>query len=807
MSTIEELQRKLQEEKRLREEAESRALEEQRQRENAESRALEEQHQRENAESRALEEQHQRENAESRALEEQRRREKAEELSQPQTVRQYLEACHSLNLAIQVVTNPSLTTQGHTTDPSGRTFPRRIIPWDSFATGQEEIWNDLSVGDLFFRPNFPSKHQLQYVKSMLRPISSELGLRFFQHDVVENAIQTLVDTAYMDPLLRNNLGLKGTVTFESHLNLGTTKDDVTSESQQHKFPGEEDAGAEAEASASVLPPKPKTPPKARHKGNRKSNLADQFCVYRTLDGQNIPVLAIEYKPPHKLTLDEIVTGLQSEIQPDRDVINKDGQDFAFAARALATAVITQLFSYMIGKSLQYGYVCTGEAFVFLYIPDNPATVYFSVCVPNRDVVNDDETRLHRTAVAQVFAFILQAFRAKPLPELWHDEANKLDTWPVEREDILSKIPVSERKRKEPPASPYKPQRWKGFKRSPIRTRSSCKQLDADAANPEEDDENPPSPSPNPSLTGGKVILSKVTGLSSTDGEQGRHQKGQQQVQGQTTKTNVRDRSFCTQECLLGLAYGGPMDTNCPNSSYHGKTHIRQPEFLRLIRGQLAADRGYDADCAPLYLSGARGALFKVRLSSHGYTLVAKGMESLDRGHLQHEIEIYKRLEAIQGKHIPVCLGGIDLILPYHYDSGVYMHFMFLSWAGRRVFESHGQVNKTGIINAVTTILKAVHGLGILHRDAEPRNILYDAKSGNFMVVDFERAEFRGCQASSSIVFNNQAQKRKRGMSQKQEKDDFEKELEFAEARILRWTAISGSKLIRNGGRLLLEPAA
>jgi hypothetical protein len=73
--------------------------------------------------------------AEDRAAEEQRRREDAEELarsSQPQTLLQYLEACHLLDLAAQVVTDCSLTTQGDPTNPTGRIFPRRIIPWNNF---------------------------------------------------------------------------------------------------------------------------------------------------------------------------------------------------------------------------------------------------------------------------------------------------------------------------------------------------------------------------------------------------------------------------------------------------------------------------------------------------------------------------------------------------------------------------------------------------------------------------------------------------------------------------------------------------
>lgn len=69
------------------------------------------------------------------------------------------------------------------------------------------------------------------------------------------------------------------------------------------------------------------------------------------DDRNIPAVAIEYKAPHKLRRGEIVTGLVAEIQPDRDVINQEGEGYVFAARQLTTAVVTQLFSYMIGEGI------------------------------------------------------------------------------------------------------------------------------------------------------------------------------------------------------------------------------------------------------------------------------------------------------------------------------------------------------------------------------------------------------------------------------------------------------------------------
>ncbi|KJZ69734.1 hypothetical protein HIM_10874 [Hirsutella minnesotensis 3608] len=752
MDDIENLRRRLREEQFRREEAESRALVDQRRRE---------------------EEQRRREEAESRALVDQRRREAAEQLavaSRPQTLQQYLETCHSLHLAMQVITDRSSTTQGETTNPAGRIFPRRIIPWDDFVVRQEEIWDDLSMGELFSKPIFPSQHQMEYVESLLKPISSELGLRDFERDVVENAVQKLVDRAYTDPLLRSSLGLQGTVTFESHTNLGTTNDPI-SEPMGNMSLGRGSAGPAATTSALKPPSAPKSRRRARGKGNR----ADQFCIYRTSDGQDVPTLAIEYKAPHKLSIDEVVTGLESEIHPERDVINKDGQGFAFTARRLAAAVVTQLFSYMIGKGIQYGYVCTGQAFVFLHIPDDPSTVYFSVCVPNQDVMYDEETRLHRTAVAQVFAFILQALRARPPPETWHDEAETLGTWAVEYDDILRNIPASERKRKEPRASPYRPQRWKGFKRSPIRTRSGCQPPGSTIGQPEDDDEDPPSPTPNQSRTGGKT---SVAGTGSRGGgKRGRH-RGKQQQSGPATKPDIQSRPFCTQRCLLGLAYGWPMDESCPNADNHGQGHINRLEFLRLMRDQLATDRGRDADCAPIHRSGSRGSLFKVRLSSHGYTLVAKGVESLDLACLQHENEMYDRLRPIQGKYVPVCLGSIDLVRPYHYDSGVYVHFLFLSWAGQPLLHCTDEAVKAGIDDAVSKIFKAMHKLRVLHRDAEPRNMLYNPDSGKLMVVDFERAEFRGRQPLGLIVPNLQNRKRKRGILQKK-KDDFARELECA----------------------------
>ena len=795
-----EEQRRREEEQRRREEEQRRREEEQRQREEEQRRREEEQRRREEEQRRREEEQRRREEEQRRREEEQRRREEAEALaksSQPQALQDYLHGCHSLSLAIQVVTDPSCTTKGDTTKPAGRLFPRRIIPWNDFATEQEKTWDQLLISnDFHSRRAFPSQHQLAYVQSMIAPISAEHGLRHYERETVENAVQTLVNTVYDDNLLRNQLGLRGTVTFESHTNLGETNDSSITESMaQTRMNEDNQNNAERatkrrrkgkETAQNLQPVLPQTP-KKRRKARGKGNRADQFCICRTSDGQDFPTVAIEYKAPHKLRVDQIVKGLESEIQPERDVINKVDDDFGFAPKSLAAAVITQLFSYMIGKGVQYGYVCTGEAFVFLHIPDDPTEVHYSISVPNLDFQEDDENRFHRTAVAQVFAFVLRALRAKLPDQSWLDKTSTLDTWDVEYVDILRNIPETVRKQRY--HSPYKPQRWQGFQRSPIRTRSRCKPFEADVLqNDDEDDSPPPSPTQG-RTTRSRTILAETTGNAKINSK-GKQEQGTQGTQGtqptQKTRQKIEDRPYCTQKCLRGLVHGGPMDNECPNAHDHGRNHIRREVFVRLIRDQLARDRGPDADCVPLYLSGSRGALFKVRLSSHGYTLVAKGVEDCDRSLLLLESKCYDRLDSIQGYHVPVCIGVADLLLPYYYDCGVYVRFLLLSWAGQPLWRCINRDNKERLQNKAAIAFKALHRLHVLHRDAEIRNMVYDRQTDNLMIVDFERSEIRDRPALKSVDLNRPIRKRKYKCSQVEGKtDDFEAELRSVISRVSR----------------------
>ena len=121
--------------------------------------------------------------------------------------------------------------------------------------------------------------------------------------------------------------------------------------------------------------------------------ADQFCVLKSDEnGYTRPTVAIEYKAPHKLTPHTIALGPKTEIDTCRDVISQiqavdaleEHESEAYWCKYVMAAVVTQLFSYMVTQGTRFGYICTGQAYVFLRIGDDATNVYYSVHIPLRD---------------------------------------------------------------------------------------------------------------------------------------------------------------------------------------------------------------------------------------------------------------------------------------------------------------------------------------------------------------------------------------------------------------------------------------
>lgn len=502
--------------------------------------------------------------------------------------------------------------------------------------------------------------------------------------------------------------------------------------------------------------------------------ADQFCVYNTSDDVKETELRtaafiVEYKPPHKLTLGRIYEGLED--MELKDVIKRNKQEDSKATlRRLVAAVITQAYSYMVKLGLEYGYVCTGQAFIFLRIPDDPTTVYYFLSVPNGDVKattgwkpdSDQLNRLHLTAIGQVLAFALQALRTPPRDQTWRTRAeNQLKTWEVVYEDILEAV----QQKKPPPSSEYRPPSrimQEYLNMSPVRRSARIKSASVARGNhglgdviKEDDDDddslNLDTPSRRPPLP--KSLPQRSAQASAT--------ASQNKPAGRSDKKG-KSRQYCSQRCLLGLVNRGPLDMGCPNVLDHGtgRHSIGKATFLKLMHKQLSKDM--DTDCESVGVQGARGALLKITLTLHGYTVAAKCTVVHFVPHLKHEAAVYKKLRPIQGIHIPVYLGNLDLDRPYFYDGmAKLVHMMFLSYGGTCLIKLNKEHDRSGLVDQARISIEAIHRLGVLHKDSFVRNMLWNPEVDRVMMIDFERSEIVKNRRALGEISSNR--KRRLGM--------------------------------------------
>ncbi|KAM0800554.1 hypothetical protein BDR22DRAFT_889269 [Usnea florida] len=145
-----------------------------------------------------------------------------------------------------------------------------------------------------------------------------------------------------------------------------------------------------------------------------------------------------------------------------------------------------------------------------------------------------------------------------------------------------------------------------------------------------------------------------------------------------------------------------------NSDRHS---IFRQTFLNLMRAQLAEDRDSDVHC--WYISGSRGVMFKVTLSSHGYTVVGKGTVFAWVTDLRHEELVYRHIQDIQGKFVLVCLGSIDLETPYSHNPGVdIVHMMLLAYGGLSLPTPKLSASKAELLIQAATSFGAIHRRGV-----------------------------------------------------------------------------------------------
>ena len=670
------------------------------------------------------------------------------------TFLEFLDAVHvnfSMNMKVQM--DKTLATKGDPSNADGKLCPRLIRPWIEFNTQQKATWqqleelsNTIKSSRVFSTLAYLEGSEFQFE----RMVASEKDLEFFERYAVESQVSQIIKHFSTDPVIKEKLHLNGGVVFENHQNT-LSFDDPEVVSRMHQLSLQ-------------------TPRKDSTKHNPVMTRApelvlkhtDQMCVYNVAEDQNIVCFIIEYKAPHKLTLAHLKEGLRP-MNPMKDLMqcpnipSKDQAEarVAYHSGLLVAAVITQAFSYMVESGLQFGYVCTGEAFVFLNVrPEDPTTVYYHLSIPNIDVGSSTgwspestaPNLLHLTALGQVLAFTLQTLQQRALGAEWIGKAKGvLDRWVVDPQSILAQIPESVRL--EIAHSEFKPttrrQELLAF-HSPRFLRSkaeSLRQFDLDRVN--EDDQM--SSGDDEDDKHGDGHDDEDNDVDTPSRPSGRHRdlkKSMAPRKRYDTRNSGLRVAYCTQRCLRGLLMGGILDRNCPNHRRHhkhGDYHsITSETFLLLVRKQLF--KNLDAGCYPLYVQGSRGALFKVQLLSHGYTVAAKCTIYAYVEDLVHEGKVYKQLEKIQGIHIPVCLGNINLERIYTFNCGVQIiHMMLMAWGGSRIDSPSSLPKLQLVMKQAIHAIHAIHELGILHMDVSPRNILWSDELQRVMFIDFERA--------------------------------------------------------------------
>ncbi|CAG8878831.1 unnamed protein product [Penicillium nalgiovense] len=616
-----------------------------------------------------------------------------------------LDRCHdSLSQAIRVETDATLTTQGNATDPVNRLYPKRIVPWPDFPQLQEQVWSKFDRTAAFTsRLLFPSDTQIDYVATNIQnnPIYSETSLRNFERDTVDNFVEKIINTLRDDDALCHEFVIQGRVTFYDRAN-----------------PSEnllESSLGQMSLQDTQTPQKPANTRRGRGRGKargaaqrqkdgtsrRRNRRADQFCVHTVADERQIPVHAVEFKAPHKVTIPELVAGLH-HIDLARDVIDQEGDTFEFNATCLVAAVVTQIFSYMIDSGVQYGYICTGEAFA------------------------DDELRLHRTAIGQVLAFTLQALAAEAPSQEWHDAAHdKLKTWEVEYLDVLRKIP--ETLLKDPRASNYRPSHWK-LEPKTHNTRS-CARCKPDMSTPKHS-------STEGSGSDEESHSQSIAAAARSRSSRGRGNNRQSTKESESTRagrdnkqTSRKDgqstRPYCTIACIRGIVNREPLHKECPNWKLHGgQTHSMGPqEFTSRLHRQLARNRNH------------------ATLLSHGYTVVIKATTMEKQHRLHAEANNYRHLRSLQGNQIPVCLGTFMPRVSYWYHGELMAQMMILSWSGKRLQHVINHENSRFFHQERDKALTVLRSHGVAHGDSEWRNMLWDDLGVRLFVIDLEEVKW------------------------------------------------------------------
>lgn len=394
--------------------------------------------------------------ANARAEQEKNRADEKDRSQRRTTLAEYLELCHThFFQPISVQTDKAFATQW--VNLKGKLFPNHLRPWDDFLLIQQNTQQRLKLA---YKDSderiFESSHFIEVLgqKMTSQKFSSEAGIVLLHTETIEYPVTAIIQHLQSIDSIQNEFNVRSGVLFDSNPNGLSDRGEEVSQRIQ---------------SSQSSTPHHSIPPTS---GLRR----DQTCVYtRENDDGTLRKLAfvVEYKAPHKLSLSSLHFSLRemdiksvmsnpsvptAKIKDENDQEIDNLEHFKYHADRLVASVIAQKFSYMIQSRVQYGYITTSKAFIFLHIQlDDPGTVYYHLIEPKIDVaveMHANQEFVDRTAINQVLAFSLLAMESEPTSQIWCENAMSiLNTWDVNYEAVLRTIP--ENVRKNPPPSSYR----------------------------------------------------------------------------------------------------------------------------------------------------------------------------------------------------------------------------------------------------------------------------------------------------------------------------------------------------------------
>lgn len=218
-----------------------------------------------------------------------------------------------------------------------------------------------------------------------RPLSSEQDLEIYERFAVEDHVHDVIEKLCEIPDARREFQLGSGIQFDNHTNVL-----------------DEDEDGQSEAS------------------NPQRPRPDQFCIHRVDGSTNSLLTTVEYKPPHKLSVESLRAGLRPmnfwQSGPADTIPTDAAEKLRHNAERLAGSAIIQEYHVMIQEGLEYSYVTIGLARVLLRVPyDDPSTLYYCLCEPKLDANAGDGHSLlgPNIDIGGVLCLCLMSFRSPP----------------------------------------------------------------------------------------------------------------------------------------------------------------------------------------------------------------------------------------------------------------------------------------------------------------------------------------------------------------------------------------------------------